>query len=209
MSWMLSDIRTKVRALTGRATSDQMTDTVLDSYINNYYKYTLPDELDPQELLHWYTLATVSGQGAYGVDPTMLSLKPPVTIDGVDIDYYADEGLFFDLFPRDNEGSDTYDEPTAILLFDSVIYLRPIPDAVYTLRVKSKNRPDTLTNDTDEPKDSKWGPLIAYGASIDIHMDSGEIDEANEKLPYYRALMSSTNRKNLYNWMDLRTIPRF
>jgi len=209
MPWLLSDIRKKVRDLTGRPTAYQMTDVVLDSYINNYYEYTLPDELDPAELLHWFTLVTASGQGAYTVDPKMISLKPPVTIDDSEIDYYTDDGLFFSLFPRDNEGATTYDEPTAILLFDSVVYLRPIPDDAYTLRVKSKNRPDVLVNDTDEPRDSKWGPLIAYGAAIDIHMDDGETDEANDKIPYYRALVDGCNRKNLYNWMDLRSIPSF
>ena len=209
MDWTLAKIKSKVRALTGRPTTNQLTEAELLDYINNYYQYTLPDELDPNELIDWFELTTISGQGSYTVDAEMISLKPPVTIDGVVIDYYTDEGLFFELYPRNDEGADTYDEPLGLLVYDRVIYLRPIPDAGYALRVQSKNRPDPLVDDTDLPDDSKWGPLIAYGVAIDIHMDGSEQDEASEKIPIYKELLSSCVRKNLYNWIGVRAVPRF
>jgi len=48
MGWQIADIRTKIRAVTGRPSTDQITDAQLNNYINNYYVFTMPFELKEQ-----------------------------------------------------------------------------------------------------------------------------------------------------------------
>ncbi len=44
-TWILSDIRQKVRQVTGRFSSNELTNVQLDDYINKYYTLTFPSEV--------------------------------------------------------------------------------------------------------------------------------------------------------------------
>ena len=209
MEWTLSTIRDKVRVVTGRLNTNQMADDTIDNYINNYYQYVLPVDIGLEELETWFYMTTVSGQGSYPLDSNMQTIKPPITIDGSEINVYTDAQYFFSLYPRDSEDSSTYGEPFSMLLYDREVYLRPIPDDAYELKGSVPKRPDPLTEDTDTPTDHLWGYLIVYGASIQLLIDYGETETAVELDSAYEAHKIKCVRQNLKNLFDQRATPRW
>jgi hypothetical protein len=64
--------------------------------------------------------------------------------------------------------------PQAILFFEQMFTLRPIPDTVYAIRLEGFINPSGLTLDTDNPTQMEWGQCIAYGAAFDVFMDRGD-----------------------------------
>lgn len=209
MNWTLEKIKTKVRSLTGRTSTEELSEADLLDSINNYYVYNLPVDLDINELDSFFEMTTSAGVGDVALDSDMLSITNPITLDGDAIKLYMDVGYFFELYPRSDEGSDTYDEPVACLVYDRSFYIRPIPDAVYTIKAAVKKRPTALAEDTDRPLNDKWGPIIAYGASVQILLDNGETSEAEILSSVGMSLVGKSNRESLLMHLGNRSVPRF
>lgn len=79
----LSDIRTKVRRITGRPSPNQISDTEIDRYVNTFYLYDMPEHLRLESLRFTYQFVTQANVPAYDF-PTELYLTamPPVFIAG-------------------------------------------------------------------------------------------------------------------------------
>lgn len=101
----LSDIRTKVRALTGRLQTYQLSNTDLDSRVNEFYQRTLPMELTPEALVtgwYWHTTpyetcatgdgATVSFSGGLSVVPEPSGVR---FSDGTEVFLSDDSGVLY------------------------------------------------------------------------------------------------------------------
>ena len=79
----LLDIRNKVRRITARPSSAQITDNQIDEYINTYYIYDLPEHLHLQNLRYNYQFTTQSNQQVYDFPKEFyLTNMPPVYIAG-------------------------------------------------------------------------------------------------------------------------------
>ncbi len=184
-TWPLSRIRARVRTLTGRPTENQISDSDIDDFINDFYVNRLPVIIDLPEAEDFYSFDTVADTGTYTVPQDIIDIRD-FTIDEGDEDvvdpltFWHDRTEFFKLHPED-DSADTQ-QPTDIIWLGTLFYVRPIPDAVYTIKGWAKRRPTTeLTADDSLPLQSSWGLAIAYGAAIDILNDS-EDDEAAARL---------------------------
>lgn len=79
----LSSIRTKVRRITGRPSSNQITDTEIDNYINTFYLYDMPEHLKMESLRYNYQFTTTANIAVYDMPTdTFLTAMPPVFIGG-------------------------------------------------------------------------------------------------------------------------------
>lgn len=79
----LTDIRTKVRRITGRPSSAQLTDAQIDEYINTYYIYDMPEHLRLESLRVNYEFNTRPNIAVYDFPRnTYLTNMPPVYIAG-------------------------------------------------------------------------------------------------------------------------------
>lgn len=79
----LSSIRTKVRRITGRPSSTQITDTEIDNYINTFYLYDMPEHLKMESLRYNYQFTTTANIPAYDLPTDIyLTSMPPVYIGG-------------------------------------------------------------------------------------------------------------------------------
>lgn len=100
MAWTLLDIRNKVRRVTGRLSPQEMLDSTVNTYINNYYQYTLPAELKLEKLHKYYDFLTTQNQTWYDLPETLYTnFEPPATIDLNVIDWYQDPGQFLAATP--------------------------------------------------------------------------------------------------------------
>jgi|ERR1051325_4698538 hypothetical protein len=89
MGYDFGDIKDKVRLITGRLSSDQMSDTELDMRINNYLHYEFPAEFKLETNLVPYSFLTVKGQQNYALPENFTNFVPPFYINGLDFSYYG------------------------------------------------------------------------------------------------------------------------
>ena len=99
----LSDIRNKVRRVTGKLSANEITDAQINDYIDNYYIYDFPEQLRLQNLRVNYQFVTNANQPVYDF-PTNLYLEnlPPVYVGGYQAIMSQSREAFFRLNPRLN-----------------------------------------------------------------------------------------------------------
>lgn len=100
MSWTLADIKTKVRNLTGRPSTDQLSDVDLTNYINNYYVYTMPFELKEQITNHFLNFTTTPGIDVYAFPGGYFTDQPGAYADGFPMIFYQDPDIFYQDWPQ-------------------------------------------------------------------------------------------------------------
>jgi hypothetical protein len=101
MGWTLADIRRKVRQVTGRLSSNQLLDSTIDTYINNYYQFILPAELKLEKEHTYYTFQTEQYEQFYDfADTSYTNIEPPVYVDLKPMMYYQDPVVYFNENPE-------------------------------------------------------------------------------------------------------------
>jgi len=185
-SWTVTRIKAKIRELTGRPSTSQISDADLLDKINDFYVEILPQEVSVHEFTAYFEFDTVDGTGTKAlsaIDSSIINVVPPIYVDGDQVNFWIDDNVFFQQYPHSNTDEA---EPSDILLFGNTLYLRPIPDAAYTVKVKTTvHKPTAFTADANTPEDNKWGPFIAYGTSIEILQAAGENQAADELKDLY------------------------
>lgn len=79
----LQDIRDKIRRITARPSTAQISDTEIDKYINTAYLYDFPEHLRLENLRVNYQFITNAYQPVYDFPTDLyLTVMPPVFIDG-------------------------------------------------------------------------------------------------------------------------------
>lgn len=94
-TWTLSDIRSKVRKVTGRFSESQLSNSDLDDYINRFYQYTFPAEVKLEKKLVDYTFVTTENQAYYDMpEATYTNFEPPATCNNLSMNWYQDPTYF-------------------------------------------------------------------------------------------------------------------
>lgn len=94
-TWNLAQIRQKVRQVSGRLSSSELTNTQLDNYINQYYQYTFPAEVKLERQHTYYEFLTTVNQPTYTFDnTTFTNVEPPPTMNNLSLIYYQDPARF-------------------------------------------------------------------------------------------------------------------
>ena len=99
-SWNLSDIRQKVRQITGRFSSNDISNTELDDRINKYYQFTFPSEVKLETKHTYYEFMTTTKQVYYDIpSSTYTNYEPPVTANNLSMLWYQNPNDFFEQNP--------------------------------------------------------------------------------------------------------------
>lgn len=193
MSWTVAQIISTFRDLTGRKSTNQISDANILIEANHYYQHVFPIESNVREFKGWYTFNTVDGTGYQDLPDSVIAITYPVYVDDDPVTLWTDEQRFYLEYPHDYT---TEDVPSDVLLFDRRLILRPIPDAAYEVRLrKISSTPDALTS--GEIDNSIYGPAIAYGTSIMFLMDKGEKDIAEEHAAGYKIHLGIVRKSNI------------
>ena len=193
MSWTVAQLQAKFRELTGRPSASQITDDDILIEINHYYQYIFPVETQISEFKGWYTFNTIDGTGYQDLPDTVTEVGSPAYVNNDGVNLWLDEKSFYEEYPHDYV---TENIPTDILMFDRQLILRPIPDAVYPVRIRMKSSvPTALT--TGDLDNSLWGYTIVYGSSIAYLSDEGDNTLAGELKPEYKYHLSTVTRQKI------------
>lgn len=99
----LADIRTKVRRITGRPSTAQLSDAELDQYINTYYHFDFPEQLKLESLRINWEFNTRPNIAVYDFPRnTYLNAMPPVYIGGYQTYMTQSRQNFFRISPQLN-----------------------------------------------------------------------------------------------------------
>lgn len=287
MAWTLADIRQKVRNVTGTPSTDQLTDAQINTYINNYFVFTMPLELKVQIENNFLDFKTTPGTDVYDFPGGYFTDMPGAYADGFPLVFYQDPDVFYQDWPQqyavDNlatgdgatvafsgglqnppiiigtlfitdgtqvlqdDGSGTFtgdgtgtinyttgaysitfnsppssdatiyakyqgysgNRPQGVLFYQNQFTFRPVPDQVYQIRMEGYIQPNSLSLDADTPLQEEWGPLIAYGASLDIFSDRGDTENYDR---YYGILKRYENvalGRTIQQLTVEQSVPRF
>jgi hypothetical protein len=100
MAWTLLDIINKVRNITGSPSPDQISDTDLIDYINNYYVYAMPFELKVQIANQFLRFKTTPGINVYSFPGGYFTDQPGAYADGFPLIFYQDPDIFYQDWPQ-------------------------------------------------------------------------------------------------------------
>lgn len=292
MGWTLATIRNKVRNLTGSPSSEQISDSDINEYINNYYVLTMPFELKEQITNQFLAFYTTPGQNVYSFPSGYFTDQPGAYADGFPLVFYQDPDIFYQDWPQqyavDNiatgdgvtsafsgglqnppviigslfiaaddptgtqqlltdqgdgtltgDGSGTIDyltgaytvtftsppaasaviyakyqgyqgnRPQGVLFFNNTFTFMPVPDQAYRIQMQGYIRPTGLTADGDVPLQEEWGPLIAYGAALEIFSDRGDEESYNSYYPIFKRYENVALGRTIQQLTAEQSVPRF
>ncbi|MFQ5685091.1 MAG: hypothetical protein ACE5GV_00375 [Candidatus Scalindua sp.] len=97
----LAAIRLKVRRLTAKPSTNQMTNDELDDYINTFYQYDLPEHLRLLNLKELFTFTTAPNIDTYAFTQNLnLTVEGPVRVGGYTARLYLSREAFFNDYPE-------------------------------------------------------------------------------------------------------------
>lgn len=106
--------------------------------------------------------------------------------------------------------------PQALLFYDNIITLRPVPDKNYLVRVNAYKRPTAFFDSTDTPQLKQWWQYIAYLAAKKIFEDSQDPEgvstimpalKEQERLVLRRTIIERTNQRTATIYTEMTAFP--
>ncbi len=106
--------------------------------------------------------------------------------------------------------------PQALLFYENIIILRPVPDKSYPVELNAFLTPSALLQSTDNPVLKQWWQYLAYGASKKIFEDSQDPDGLNrimmgfkeqENLVLNRHIVQQTNERTATIYTEMTGFP--
>jgi hypothetical protein len=149
--WTLSEIRQKVRQVTGRFSSDELSTDELDEYINKYFQYTFPAELKLERIHTYYEFLTTANQQTYVLPTGYVNFEPLATIDNLDLEWYQDPDTFFSNNPQNVARQTIGTGDGATVTFTATAGSFPVLPASAVITDNSEVFQDTNTSFTSSP----------------------------------------------------------
>lgn len=106
--------------------------------------------------------------------------------------------------------------PQALLFYDDVITLRPVPDAEYFVKMNAFKRPTMMIASGESPELKQWWQYLAYGAAKKIFEDSQDPEGVNvlmqgfkeqERLVLRRTIVERTNQRTSTIFTEMTAFP--
>jgi hypothetical protein len=96
-----------------------------------------------------------------------------------------------------------------VLFFNNQFTFMPVPDQVYQIQMQGYITPTALVNASDTPTLPEWGPLIAYGASLDIFSDRGDLENYNRYYPILKRYENVALARTIQQYQAEQSVERF
>lgn len=99
--------------------------------------------------------------------------------------------------------------PQGILYYNNQYILRLVPDQVYEVIMEGLPVLTPLINPTDVPFRTDLGPLIAFGASLEIFSDFNQMDQWDQYQPQYQRYKDIAMQDTYEVYLYQRSVPAF
>jgi len=171
-TWTLADIRSKVRQVTGRFTSDELSNAELDERINKYYQLRFPAEVKLEQKHTYYQFTTTPNQATYDVSlETYTNYEQPATVNNLSMLWYQDPAIFAEENPLQYSFSNPWTGDAATVTFTTTITGFPIFPGTLTIADDTELFQDTSTTWTT----SNVTLTGSEGGTATINYDTGAV----------------------------------
>lgn len=99
--------------------------------------------------------------------------------------------------------------PQGVLFYENQFTFMPVPDQVYQIRMQGFINPTPLVNPSDLPQQPEWGPLIAYGASLEAFNDRGDNENWDRYFPTFKRYENVALARTIQQYTAEQSVPRF
>ena len=99
--------------------------------------------------------------------------------------------------------------PQGVLFFNNEFTFRPVPDQAYAINMQGYVKPATLSAGGDMPLQKEWGPLIAYGAALEIFSDRGDEESYQSYFPIFKRYENVALGRTVQQLSAEQGVPRF
>lgn len=89
------------------------------------------------------------------------------------------------------------------------IQFSPIPDTSYTIEGSAYILPTEMLTNTTEPTLRQWGYVIAYGASLEIFRQAGQLEQRQQYQPEYDKHLDLALSISTQQSTNQRTVPKW
>ncbi len=213
-----------VRNVTGRvdASDPLFTDTVMLGYVNDFLNLEMPQDARLFENKTWWE---------FNIDPTTLDPLPvdlaalgystigppayvwvtnqvsPTQITRFDLWWYQDPAVFFAKWPQVTGA--TPQRPQDVLYYNNQLIFRGPPNQQYKIQIQANMIEAVLSAPSDQVTNSYFWRYVAYGASMDIFSDYGEMDKYNSTMPAFMRYRSMMYARTNQQYQNQRPYPTF
>lgn len=94
-TWTRAEILKKIRQVTGRLSSNEISDTELGDRLNKFYQYTFPAETKLERNHTYYEFLTSPNQPYYTAPDMYINFENPALIDMMKLDWNQDPTMFY------------------------------------------------------------------------------------------------------------------
>ncbi len=146
-----------------------------------------------------YTTGLVTGVGFTNTPPANASIV------GASQTYMANrpQGILF--FKQQPLAGPTLSNRDSVQMF----VLRPVPDQTYLIKMQGIQIPPELVSNSDVAYRTDLGPLIAYGASLEIFADFNQMDQFAQYQPQYMRYKDISMQDTYEEYSYERSTPAF
>lgn len=172
----LAEMRARFQlVLAGLADSED--DASIDERLNGAYQFSVASQLDGDLVEGEWDVETVAGTGEYAYPDTVaqvLQIAPMLDSDE-HLGYSTRPEDFWAAFERTG-GPER--RPTAALFYGRVMYLRPVPDDAYDVKVFVRTQPSALSSSGLTNRDHALA--VVYTAAGEFALDVEDMDTAKQ-----------------------------
>lgn len=206
------DIINIMRNVTGRVDSSDplFSNDVMIEYANDFLNLIMPQEVRLYENKTWWE-PNIDENSAdpFPVDLQTLgftTIGSLVYIDGFHANWYQNPADFFGKWPETQ--TYTAQRPVDVLWYNNELVFRGPPDQAYDVKVSAYQVEPVISEGTNIEGDYFWR-YVAYGASLDIFSDYGELDQYEKYYPAFRRYRSLVVARTNQQLQVQRTLPTF
>lgn len=176
-------------------------DSDLIDAINDFYRYTLPNEATFDELVSSFTLLVEPGQSTYTFPKEIICLTNPRLLDE-QVNLFNDIN-FFDRI------SELQGMPERVMVLNGNLFFNPTPNSEYRAQFAAYTRPTALKLLTDLPFRDDIDDLLGVGTAKLLLNRQGDIDRATALQAQYNFLRSNAMAGTYRAKLGSRCSPRF
>lgn len=181
-TWTLGRIRQKVRQVTGRFGTDELSNSDVDRYINNYYQYTFPAEVKLDKEHVYYEFLTTPNQAYYDQPLTQYTnFQPPATANNLGMVWYQSPGLFIQQNTNQNGLQYNFLTPWTgdgvTTTFSTTVTGYPILPGSVTVESLMSN--DVVETFQDTNQDWSYADVVVTGSpggTMTLNYNAGTVD---------------------------------
>lgn len=126
MDWTLSEVRSKVRQLSGRLSVAESSNEQIDEYINKYFQYEFPAAVKLNRNYTIYEFNTEYGVRDYDFSDNYTNFVPEATLDRMTIEVFQEPDSFYALNPESVQRYSTWEGDGATVAFSNT-YSNNVP----------------------------------------------------------------------------------